>query len=228
MISAVALPALFLIPGCGIALQANFFKADMNRISVEPTDAKILTIEADECYWWVENDGILHVAARGRTKSLLGPHLDRDFDLSFVLGPASRGSGKDFSATSETARGMIRTASGIYRMRSAYGIVGIEHRPGNRIVGAYRMFVGLQGVKYLGGWTQPNSFVLFGNFTAEENADRGREILRATEEDGFERTSRSGPPDRFSRSRPAPATRTIQPSTRPAPAAPGEDSPADL
>lgn len=118
---------------------------------------------------------------------------DRRFLVSFVLGEPSQGVGKDYSVNRDTVSGYIKTPWNAYRFNSVYGIVGVEHRAEDRIVGAYRMHVALQPAKFLGGWGQPSPFLLYGTFDAKRNNRAGSAIRTITEENAFERKPSTRP-----------------------------------
>jgi hypothetical protein len=181
-----------LLTGCNGNIRCSLVSEKMSSIRVEPTDARIVTLSADECYWWKDDKGRLNLAGRGVQKSLLGAAFDREFFISFVLAAPSRGMGKDFRLNHESVRGYIKLNNNIYRFESVAGILGSENRPGDRLIGSYRCHIRIQGTKLFGGWSNPVSFLIFGTLEAKpDQQNKGREILKQTEDDGFDRENSS-------------------------------------
>ncbi|NLE28245.1 MAG: hypothetical protein GX629_01080 [Phycisphaerae bacterium] len=177
-----------LLTGCGGNVRCNFVSQNMASIRVEPTDARSIMLTADECYWWVDDQGRLNLAGQGVQKSLLGSAYDREFLISFILTEPSQGVGKDYHLTLDSVRGYIKLNNNIYRFESIFGILGSENRPDNRLIASYRCNIRIQSAKLLGGWSNPVQFLIFGTLQATpDRQTKGREILRRTEEDGFER-----------------------------------------
>jgi hypothetical protein len=136
----------------------------------------------------------LNLSARGIQKSLLGRNFDREFLMSFILAEPSQGVGKDYPLNTQSVRGYLKLNNNIYRFESIFGILGSENRPSNHLVASYRANIRIQGAKFLGGWSNPVPFLIFGTLEAiPDRQNKGRDILSQTEEDGFERTMPKAP-----------------------------------
>lgn len=186
----VGVVATALTAGCSGRMTCHFVTLNMKSIAVEPTDAKVTPMECTTCTWWVDDQGRLNVAGWFQNASLLDKRLDRTFYLSFVLGRPSKGVGKNYIANLSTARAYIKTPLNVYGLKSSYGIVGIEHRNGDTLVGAFRINARLYARRFLGGWTTGSPYLLFGTFQAVKDTGQGRTIREATEADTFERNVR--------------------------------------
>ncbi len=193
----VSCSTLFLL-GCNGNLRCSFVNTGMNDIAVEPTDARVISMDCTECYWWVDDAGRLNIAGRGIVKSLINARYDREFYLSFVLDEPSKGMGKNFGLGANSGRGLIKSGGNIYRLQTTYGILGSENRKSDVIVAAYRTNISLHAAKFFGGWSKPHPFVIFGTLTAvPDRNNMGQEIRRRTEEEGFDRklpSLRKNPP----------------------------------
>jgi len=186
----IALPAFLAVvaaAGCTGRLECNFVSTNMTNIMVQPTDAAVIRLQCNECYWWVDEAGRLNVAGKFTQRSPFGKQFDRQFLISFVLGEPSKGVGKNYSCDQNTVRGQIKTAANMYRFKSVYGILGIEHRSPDVIIGSYRMNIALQSAKFLGGWGPPRPYLMFGKFEAGKNGKLGTPIRKLTEATGLKR-----------------------------------------
>jgi len=179
--------------GCSGRLTSHFVSKNTSTIMVEPTDAKVITLHCDQCYWWIDDQGEFKIAGKGEEFSLLGERYQRSFYISFAFDEPSQGIGKNYKANFETVRGLIRRSGSQYRFKSLYGIVGTENRSGERIAGAFRVNVSLQSSSLLGGWSKPSAYLIFGTFNAVHDPQAGARILEVTEADGFDRTDESKP-----------------------------------
>lgn len=179
--------------GCSGRLECSFVSTNITRISVNPTNAKAFPFKCSECYWWIDSDGMLNIAAKGVKSSLLGTifrgfgGFDSSFLFSMVLGEPSQGVGKDFRANWNTVRGLVNVGPNTTRVKSTYGITGIEHRDGGIIEGAYRINVVAQGPQFLGGWKSASSYLIFGTFRAIRSSERGSPIRVLAEKEGYDR-----------------------------------------
>ncbi len=159
-------------------------------ISVEPTDARFVNFDCNECYWWVDDAGKLNISGLGVQRSLISSDLDREFYISFVLSKPSNGVGKNYRITQSTIRGYIKTAGNVYRFRSLYGLLGSENHDGGIVRAAWRAHARIYGAKLLGGWTQASPYMIFGTLEAvPDKNNKGKSIRQKTEEDGYGRRS---------------------------------------
>jgi hypothetical protein len=183
-----------LLAGCGGTIRGHIVSQNMTNIRVEPTDAKSVRLDANECYWWVDEAGRVNIAGKGVKKSLLGGR-EQEFAISFTLGEPSQGVGKDYSLQRGKLLGYIKTHGNIYRFQNIYGILGSENRERDRIVAAYRCSVQLQGAGLLGGWSGPVLFLTYGTLKALPDSDgRGAAIQSEIVENYFDRPGESPSP----------------------------------
>jgi len=184
----LSLGLFLLLPGCTGHARSGFVSANMSDIAVEPTDARTIQLNCDECYWWIDQDNRLNIAGKGIIRSLLNKNYDQEYYISFVLDEPSRGVGKNFQINAHSVRGVIKSRGNIYRFQSTYGILGSENRNTDQIIAAYRTHLSLFGAKLFGGWSKAIPFVTFGTLRAvPDRDDKGKTIREKTEADGYER-----------------------------------------
>jgi hypothetical protein len=155
-----------MMAGCGGNIHCTFVSQNMNSIRVEPTDTRPAQLDANECYWWVDDDGNLNIAGRSEQKSLFGKQYDREFVIWLVPGKPSQGVGKDYRLIHGKVKGYIRSGPNFHRFESTFGLIGIENRPHDRLIASYRSGLQIQSAKLFGGWSSSVLFYLFGTLEA--------------------------------------------------------------
>ena len=183
-----------LLAGCGGSIRGHIVSQNMTNIRVEPTDAKSVRLDANQCYWWLDKAGRINIAGKGTKKSLL-TRKEQEFAISFVLEEPSQGIGRDYSLRQGKVRGYIRTHGNVYRFQNIYGILGSENRNHDRIAAAYRCSVQLQGIQLLGGWSGPVLFLTYGSLEAMPDRNgRGTAIQTEIMENYFAPSSSQSSP----------------------------------
>jgi len=174
--------------GCTGNLHCSFLNNNMSDIAVEPTDARVVTLDCPECYWWVDEDGRLNVAGKKIEKSLINSRYDLEFYISFVLDKPSQGVGKNYQLRQNSIRGVVRSNGNLYRFEGTYGIFGSENRKPQDLVCAYRSGIGICTAKLFGGWSKPVPFFIYGTLRAvPDRENRGKDWRKLTEAEGYER-----------------------------------------
>ncbi len=175
--------------GCSGRLTCQFISTTTSRIGIEPTDAKVVRLECSQCYWWVDDEGLLNIAGKFEARSLFGGKFDRALYISFVPGVPSQGVGRDYKVNRNTVRAFVKYPPSMLRLKSTYGIMGVEHRDSGGLVGAFRANMLMQQASYLGGWGKSSPYLVFGTFSAVEDRVKGMSIRSKSEEEGFDRSS---------------------------------------
>ncbi len=176
------------LAGCAGNLKCSLVSNNMVDIAVEPTDARTITLDCAECYWWVDEDGRVNIAGRKVIKSLINARYDFEFYLSFVLDVPSKGMGKNYQLNQSSIRGMIKTGGNILRFQGTYGILGSENRKPDLLVCAYRSGIGISTAKLFGGWSNPVPFLVYGTLNAvPDRENKGKAWRKLTEAEGYER-----------------------------------------
>jgi hypothetical protein len=184
----LTLPLVLALAGCTGNLKCSLVSNNMADIAVEPTDARTVTLDCPECYWWVDEDNRLNVSGRKISKSLINSRYDFEFYLSFVLDAPSKGMGKNFQLNQNSIRGMIKSGGNLLRFRGTYGILGSENRKPDSLVCAYRSGIGISTAKLFGGWSNPVPFLLYGTLNAvPDRENKGKAWRKLAEAEGYER-----------------------------------------
>jgi hypothetical protein len=160
--------SLFLgwMTGCAGNVRSTFVSQNMNAISVDPPDTRSAQLNANQCYWWIDEKGQLNIAARDEQKSIFGRQFDREFAICFVPGQPSNGVGKDYRITHGRIKGYLRFGTALHRFESTYGLIGIENRPKDILIASFRSGLQIQSSKLLGGWSNGILFYCFGTLEA--------------------------------------------------------------
>lgn len=190
LISGVALIACS--AGCASG-GARLDFAALDYRSIDPPAAKFTTLRPDRCYWWQEEDGRVVIAMQHFGPSLLfGKAGDFLFQLSLDLEGLPAGRARDYVVERRELRALARLGPAHVRFTSLRGIVALYREPGDRLRGAFRLMVARDVSQILGGWGRASNVLILGEFTAVQDAARGRSIRDATESQGWEREPEEG------------------------------------
>lgn len=173
---------LFLV-GCGGSAKLSFIS--MHSQSIDPPRVEPYDFHAQECYWWIDEDGDLCLAVAAHEGSLfLGRLGDVDVELSFVLGKPPAGSGRDYALSQRGVRSIVRSAMQNQRFNAISGVISVLTKPGDEMHGSFRIWMtpmyetGL--LSFLPG--KPGPLLCYARFKAVKDPGRGRAVLRRTEE----------------------------------------------
>jgi hypothetical protein len=149
------------------------------------------SVPIHEAYYWLGEDGSLHIALRHYSRSLLNEVFDAEWLMSIVLDGLPAGSQKLYRIRAREIR-MARSHRGDHRRgQSVTGIVVVEAPRGGVLKGRFHAWVRQQQFRVLTGWApeihRAPMQVMVGEFEAVQNATRGQEILSETESEGLER-----------------------------------------
>jgi hypothetical protein len=183
----IILPFLALT-GCTGTVKCSLVSNNMSDITVEPTDARTITLDCPECYWWVDEDNRVNIAGRKIARSLINSRYDFEFYITFVLGEPSQGVGKNYQLNQTSIRGLVKSGGNILRFQGTYGILGSENRKSDTLISAYRSGIGICSSKLFGGWSNPVPFLIYGTLTAvPDRENKGKSWRKLTEAEGYER-----------------------------------------
>jgi len=188
---------LAILTGCTGGGRLHFIEQQTKRI--DERRALINTFGVDECYCWTDDEGRLTVAMRAKPAGLYAGTLH----LSLVLTEPPAGSGKEYVLRKEAMRGSygIGQLPGS-RFRSLRGIAAVWPQADGTFKGRMRLYAMHRRFTLLLGWRPASTMLLTGEFRAVENAERGRKLLEASEDETWPRK--------------APTT-TTAPTTKPTP-----------
>jgi len=188
------LAVAFVAPGCGGRLDCSFVSMNMRSVGVDPTDARVVDIRCPQCWWWVDASGLLNVAAAFELHRPLKGKADRTFLISFLPGKPSRGVGKNYTITRNTVRACLQTPWTAFRLTSIHGIMAIDNKNDQTLEGAFRFTASGHTAKFLGGWTGPAPYLLFGTFRAVKDTGKGHALREETERAPFKRVHAASRP----------------------------------
>jgi hypothetical protein len=187
--------ALWSMAGCSGSAIVQF--VSLHPSEIDPPHAAVWRLDAQQCYWWIDQNGELNVAMRCQRRDLLAGRFGRvDLDMSFVLGDSPAGSGRNYAIHQREMRSLFVSALQTQRLIAQQGIVGVTIRDDRTIRGSFRVWitpqVQLQVPLFLPQQSGP--ILCFGTFRAVEEAARGKEIRLRCEADGWSRPPRRPTP----------------------------------
>jgi hypothetical protein len=195
----------------GCAGRGRVFSVPLYRSDMPPDEPPAATVEPDQAYYWVEDDGPLNVSL-ARAWAAGPASAPVEWRLSLMLEKLPAGSARLYKLDRSSIR-LVEAGGGIHRRGlSIRGVAVIEAPRGGRLKGRFHTWIRLQQFTVLTGWAPPINrapiVIVTGEFEAVENAEAGRRIREATEADDFGRSGGDslGPDIRWLGSRPAPVT----------------------
>jgi hypothetical protein len=171
-----------LLTGC--RGHASVYLVPLTSKKISPSAPVLLEITADECYYWVGEDGRRRVAIKDVSGRWGGRYIERNIHLSLLLEAPLAGAERMYQGRKNTARLRARLGPAVHiRSASLRGIVAVsrkgEHAP---IEGRFRLFTRQQSYHVLMGWSGDQNVLVTGSFHAVENRAKGEAILQYTEE----------------------------------------------
>ncbi len=186
--------------GCGAGCRgaARIELATLNFSAIDPPAPQVARVTLHRCTWWQDEAGQVWIAMERREPLVVVPG-QFDFRLSLVLAGLPAGRAREYRVAERELRAAVRLGPIESRYESILGIVALYRAGGDRLRGSFRLLVGQQSSRLLGGWTEPVQQLMLGTFEAVPDSDgRGRLIAAETEAAGWDR-----PPPA---SQPAPGT----------------------
>jgi hypothetical protein len=96
--------------------------------------------------------------------------------------------GRNYTIGLSSVRVWIDGQAVDYRARSVAGILSVEDKRDEVLVGSFKCTLSLAATKLLGGWGRPGAYHVVGTFRAEKDVyNEGPAIRLLTEGDGFDR-----------------------------------------
>jgi hypothetical protein len=186
-----ALASCALLAGAGCNGGGRIELVSLDYRSIDPPAPHPQRIDLDECYWWAEEDGQVHVAMQRRGGvPLLGPAAAWRLQLSLVLEKLPSGEGRNYTVGRRELRGVLRVGAAEARYESVTGIVALYREGDDGLRGSVRLLASRQVSQVIAGFGAPHRQVILGTFEAVRDETRGRAIETDTEIRGWER-----PPD---------------------------------
>src|SRR5205823_2544844 len=97
--------SFLLVSGC--TGSAHFNLVSLNMGAIDPPPPKAWQYDAQECYWWTDDDGDLNIAMHCTQRNIfLGKLGDFDLYFSFVLKEPPAGSGRDYTIRGSELRSL--------------------------------------------------------------------------------------------------------------------------
>jgi len=207
----LSLAGLSLLAGC--TGRATVHTVPFMRKQFAPNEMLVHTVNPNEAYYWLDDDGKLNVVLKYKQGSLLGPAFEIEWLMSMVLEGLPAGSERLYELRRPAVR-IVQSRGGDHRRsQSLRGIAVIYAPQGGRLKGRFHVTIQQQQFHVLQGWSRGGLMVSVGEFEAVENAIAGQEILKLTEADGFERRAEPSVPPIQWLTRPPSVT---QPASQPA------------
>lgn len=179
------------LSGCTGSATLQFVSLHPSEIDPPPTT--VWRLDAQECYWWLDEGGELNVAMSCKIRNaLLGKYGRADLDMSLVLGAPPAGSGRNYPIRQYETRTVFVSALQSQRWNSQNGIVGVTVRDDGTIRGSFRIWMTpqaeLQVMALLPDRLGP--VLCFGSFQAVKEETRGKAIRVKCEGGGWTRPPR--------------------------------------
>jgi len=180
-----------LIAGC--SGQGTISAVPFMRTDFGPTEPAVQTVEVNEAYYWLDNDGMLNISLRRHTPSILGQAFEENWVMSLKLEGLPAGSERLYHLGAESLR-EVSSRRGLHDRAASLMGVAVTHAPrGVRLEGRFHAVVRRQQFNALTGWVPeiyraPMGGVA-GTFPAGHDTDRGRAIRERATADGFGRIS---------------------------------------
>ncbi|HVP12769.1 MAG TPA: hypothetical protein VMV94_16460 [Phycisphaerae bacterium] len=171
--------------------------ASLHPTEIDPPATTVWRMDAQQCYWWLDDAGELNVAMTCVRNNLLFSKLGRvTFDMSFVLGAPPAGSGRNYAIQQRETRSIFVSALQDLRLISSAGIVGVNMRDDGTLRGGFRTWMvpasnPAMSLSFLPQQTGP--LLCFGTFRAVKDETRGKEIRARCEAGGWVRPPRKPP-----------------------------------
>ena len=181
--------------GCSGSGVAQF--VSIHPTEIDPPATIIWRMDAQQCYWWIDQAGELNVAMTcTRNNPLLGRFGRFDYDVSFVLGDPPAGSGRNYPVQQRETRSIFVSALQKQRLVSSAGIVGVILRDDGTLRGSFRAWMTpvadpTMSFSFLPQQTGP--LLCFGTFQAVKDEIRGKKIRERCEANGWTRPTRKPP-----------------------------------
>lgn len=150
----------------------------LNFRDIDPPDARPTALQFDRGYWWTADDGRLLIALVGRREELLPLFGPREASVLLDLERLPAGRARNYALTPRELRSVLRHGPLMGRLSSQSGIAAVYREGDDRLRVSLRAQVGLQLAQFLGGWSQPSRFLLFGKVIALREAEGGDQIAR--------------------------------------------------
>lgn len=176
---------LFLLPlviGCAGGGTVKIMP--LMRSDLADAEPLISDVPLSQAFYWVEESGEVNVALRYHAGSLLGKPFDATWEMTMTLEGMPAGSSRLYKLKSERVH-VAQNAGGARRRACGGAGVAVLHAPeGRRLRGRFHVQVRQQQFTLLNGWSPAiyaaPTLIMAGEFTAIEDAARGREIRERT------------------------------------------------
>jgi hypothetical protein len=210
---AVLLLGCFAIAGCRGSADVRFLSLHPN--AIDPPAPTVHSYGADECYWWLDDGGILNVALQATRRTLLPGRLGRiDLYMWYVLGEPPAGSGRNYGIRQRSMTAVLEAPLDTHSFNSYSGVVGITVRDDKRIEGSFRVWTHHRpGFSPFILFSQSaGHYLFFGRLKAVNDPQRGHAIREQCEP--FRLPDATTVPATSRPSEPAtPMSQTIAPAT---------------
>ena len=184
-----------LASGCHNSAELHLIPLTYSRIDAQAP--LVLSLQTQECYFWVDERQQIRIAMTGRTAPLFDKENRRTFDMSLVLDGVPANVARNYRVTRRGLRGTLSQGDHHTRFASIRGIAAVWLDGPDRIHGRIRISTKHQKFNVLLGWHASRQVLVLGEFNAVRDRRRCEAILTRTEEGGMERTlvepSRPGP-----------------------------------
>lgn len=180
--------------GCGGRAEISLIS--LNAQAIDPPRVEPSVFNADQCYWWVDEEGDLNLAMRSQwTTLILGRFVTNEFAMSLVLDKPPAGSGRDYRVGLRESRTILTSPLQTQRLFSTAGVICVLMDPGDATHGSFRIFMtplqdqtAISILPY-----RPGPILCYGTFRATRDAERGMAIRHHCEEHGWLRPPRANP-----------------------------------
>ena len=184
-VCALLLLACLLVPGCAGHGWFEVISTQMNDLSqTRPLKSRI---DADECYYSLDEQGRITLVMRYARSSWLGPIGKVVVTLSFCLDEPPAGRARTYPLRLAGMRGHAAEGVYIHRLRSVWGIAVVWDKRERSLRCKFRLRAMHQRGNVLTGWSKTHPLFMIGELLAVENPHKVRELLGESEVDDWAR-----------------------------------------
>ena len=181
-----SLAAIATASGCTPPATVRF--VSLHRTEIDPPSTDVLSIDAQEAYWW-EEDGEINITIQGRKRHwVLGRLAESDVSVSLIPGPPPAGRARNYRIGGRESRILVRSPLQEQRLAAHAGLLGVVI-DGEIMHGSFRIWVSEQPQMSIFDFLphRPGGLLCFGTFDATRDPRRGGPIRSLCESKGWSR-----------------------------------------
>lgn len=186
----LAIALLLAAAGCDGRARVDYTSLDF--ANIDPPGTRVTRHEMPHCYWWMDDRNQLWIAMERHAPSILGLVWSSEARIVFVLERPPAGRGRNYVVGKREMRGAATFGLVDVRYVAQQGLIGVnrDSADSNELRGSFRIQAGFSVSQMLGGWGRPTAVLMFGDFVAVQDEQRGRRVVEAAGLNRWEEESR--------------------------------------